>query len=69
MKPLFIIANVNAEGSVVGYPTGGGSSAKSSVRAFETPGSASKSLQGLQRKGQAGEDARIMRVTTMEEAF
>lgn len=69
MIPLFIIANVDAEGNVTDFPTGGGSSSKATVRAFETSGSATRSLQGMQRKGTIGEDARIMRVTTMEEAF
>lgn len=69
LPDLFIIANVNAEGNVVEYPQGGGSSAKATIRAFDTPGSAVRSLQGMQRNGKAGMDARVMRVTSVEEAF
>lgn len=66
---LFIVANLNDEGEVVGFPLGGGSSAKGVVRAFTEVASAQRSLQGLRRVSQAGSNAQVMRVTAVEEAF
>jgi hypothetical protein len=67
--PLFIIANLNDKGEVVGYPLGGGSSATGYVRAFTEFSSAQRSLQGLQRISRAGSNAQVMQVTAVEEAF
>lgn len=69
VAPLFIIANLNDAGEVVGYPLGGGSSAKGVVRAFTEFTSAQRSLQGMMRVGHAGPDAQVMQVTAVEEAF
>lgn len=60
---LYVIAEVDSEGNVIGYAMGGGSSAKSYIRAFGTVASAQRSLRYLQG------DFTIMKVTGMEEAI
>lgn len=42
---LYLIANLDENGNVVSYPMGGGSSTKSSIKAFDNLTSAKKSLR------------------------
>lgn len=62
-RDLYVIAEVDADGNVVEFARGGGSSAKSYIRAFDNVESAQRSLRFL-----SGEYT-IMKVTGMEEAI
>lgn len=42
---LYLVANVDDDGNVINYPMGGGSSTKSSIKAFDNLTSAKKSLR------------------------
>lgn len=66
---LYIIANLDEKGVVMSYPTGGGSSSKPFIRAFEKLDSAKRSLVGMKARKAAGEEATVLRITKVEEAF
>lgn len=40
---LYVVANVDADGNIVSYPKGGGSSSPAYIRAFESLASAKRS--------------------------
>lgn len=63
---LYVIVETDGRGNVVGYPKGGGSSAKSFIRAFESAESAQRSLRHLTGKT---ENTVVMRVEKFGEAF
>lgn len=63
MAELYVLALVDEEGTVVGFPKGGGSSSPSYVRAFESEASAKRSLSRLNF---ASENAKVVRITGME---
>lgn len=47
MKELYVVATVDAEGNVIGYPKGGGSSSPKFIRAFESAESTRRSAKRL----------------------
>ena len=47
MKELYVVAYVNKEGEVTGFPKGGGSSSPSYIRAFEKSEGAQRSMKRL----------------------
>ncbi|OMC96229.1 hypothetical protein MKX34_23995 [Paenibacillus sp. FSL R5-0636] len=59
-KELYVLAHVDSNGNVTGYPKGGGSSAKPSIKAHDSLSSAKRS------RGHCG--GTIMRITAMEPA-
>lgn len=68
---LYIIAYTDGKGTVTGFPLGGGTSRKPSVRGFDNPNSAQRSLRAMRMRKIDGvdENSRVMKVTRMMEAF
>lgn len=64
-RELYVIAILDENGNVVDFARGGGSSAKSYIRAFDSVASAQRSLRFI---GDDGE-LTIMKITGMEEAI
>ena len=50
MTEIYVVVNVDSEGNVIGFPKGGGSSTKGTVRAFETYSAAQRSIRFLNFK-------------------
>lgn len=61
---LYVVAETDDAGNVVGYPKGGGSSSPSFIRAFESKASANRSAGRLSF---APKSTKVMRVTALEE--
>ena len=60
---LYVVATVDQEGNVVGFPKGGGSSSPSFIRAFETEASAKRSIKRLNF---APENTKVIRILDAE---
>lgn len=57
---LYVLCETDEEGNVIGFVKGGGSSARSSIRAYETPGSARRSLQRMRNRPRFSEVRRFV---------
>lgn len=66
---LFIIAETDGNGTVTGFPKGGGSSSKPYIRAFESPDSASRSLRQMRARNVVSENGRVVKVTRVMEVL
>lgn len=58
MSELYVLANINEKGEVIGFPKGGGSSTQPRIKAYDSLTSA--------RRGSRYHDGVILRVTKME---
>lgn len=62
---LYVVALVDQNGNVTGFPKGGGSSSPSFIRAFESKASAKRSAKRLRF---APGNVKVVRVTDVEVA-
>lgn len=63
-KQLYVLAFLNEEGLITGFPVGGGSSQPSHIRAFQCPKRAAGSRARM--KSQTDRAASIIKVTNYE---
>lgn len=60
---LYVVATVDHEGNILGFPKGGGSSSPAYIRAFESEASAKRSAKRLNF---APETTKVIRITDAE---
>ena len=60
---LYVLATVDSEGNIAGYPKGGGSSSPAYIRAFESEASAKRSAKRLNF---APETTKVIRILDAE---